>query len=376
MGGEVPAYRDLPNPALFELMREEFDRREWGEAGEFIVGQPKPAHPEPPRLVIEPPPWRAERNAPAWPTAPARLRLPLPPPPWSPYFDGPESERIVVARAAESPKPLLPPAIPPPPWDWARGSEPDPPSRVAKPDYPAKAQPRSKTPLLDKARAILAEKAEAVNTITVHGQILDRLGLARQVYPVADPKRGFDVRRRFWQTRPEELRHVQPPSQLNIEHGEVIGQVLALERAPDGVWATAICNETALLRDRRPWFFSAETDSNVDGSDVVIKGVALTRHPAQTMLEAVRVYAGDPRLPEDRRRWRLREPFASRLERAGVSMRHKSSSTPIVVRDETTPEITPLGQGRFLVDGELRVAPRHRPPGQLEHRPCQILFVR
>jgi hypothetical protein len=38
-------------------MRAEFEAKEYGVAGEFIVGSPEPASPPPPPLVIPPPPW-------------------------------------------------------------------------------------------------------------------------------------------------------------------------------------------------------------------------------------------------------------------------------------------------------------------------------
>jgi len=84
-----------------------------------------------------------------------------------------------------------------------------------------------------------------------------------------------------WQLDPLELRRQQPRAALNVEHAKRIGEVIALERAANGdVYATAVTARVALLRNW-DWYLSPEIDATTDYRDVVVRGIALTREPAQ-----------------------------------------------------------------------------------------------
>jgi hypothetical protein len=126
----------------------------------------------------------------------------------------------------------------------------------------------------------------------VVGPVLDALGLAQRTYLV----RGRDypqVRRRSWATPATQLRSRQPASNLNLnhDHGLTLGPIVWLER-DEAMRCWAVCaTEHDVPADRR-WFYSAETDSARDGSDVVLTGIGLVDATAQTGLQPVVVLPG------------------------------------------------------------------------------------
>ena len=114
----------------------------------------------------------------------------------------------------------------------------------------------------------------------------------------------MQARTRCWSTPSTELRKHQPASYLNLrhDHGLRLGPVIRLERDEGGTcWAVAV-SEHDVPNDG--WYFSAETDANRDGTDVVITGIGLVERTAQTCLAPVNVLPGDLddyRRPDSRR---------------------------------------------------------------------------
>jgi hypothetical protein len=196
---------------------------------------------------------------------------------------------------------------------------------------------------------------------TVHGRALDPLGLARR-----STGRGGAVR--GWACAPEQLRSRQPKDiPLNVGHGpRQIGRVVALERDVAGLWVTATLDRVPPELVTGDWFYSLETDAlqrrgSVDHEDVVVTGVAVTRSPAQTGLDPVRLFVGDL---ASRGGWTLGAPTRDRLDRAYGHWRLRAGSTMI---------IDPLPKTTRGPDGTLWVG--DQPASELCIRPSTILSV-
>jgi hypothetical protein len=211
-----------------------------------------------------------------------------------------------------------------------------------------------------------------VSSVVIHGVAFDRHGLHRQTYLVQG-RHAPELRHRAWHVDPLELRSRQPRSPLNIEHGERIGEVIALERSASGdVYATAVSDHVALLRDW-DWYLSPEIDATIDYRDVIVRGVGLTREPAQgrAILGRVTILAGDITSETTRSSWQVPDSVRARLDRAGAAWsRQRYGHDPIVVTepiDEQPLDDYPL-QALKLLDGlDRRRGAEPRPHGGLWH---------
>ena len=133
------------------------------------------------------------------------------------------------------------------------------------------------------------------------GPVLDALGLAQRRELYQPPGEWFgqfdlrfprpELRSRSWMTPATELRRHQPASTLNFGHEPpAIGDVAWLERdTAQRAWA--VCVTDADVPDGQ-WYYSAETDANRDGTDVVLTGLGLVRRTAQISLFPVTVLPG------------------------------------------------------------------------------------
>jgi hypothetical protein len=216
--------------------------------------------------------------------------------------------------------------------------------------------------------------------------LLDELGLARQVRAVGSRSRGrsFDVAWHHWATPAGGVRTVQAARiPVNLSHTSVVvGEVLHLECAGRHLWCVAEfpCPEIDL--GERELFFSAETDSDRNGGDVLVTGVGLVEETAQTGLSPARFLPGALR---DRGKWKLEPVQRSVIEHAAVAVRKRRRGDSILV---TAPPPKPVrldDGGPRLVNGEPipmsnrqldRSHDYRRPAGQLEYRPCRIIAVR
>ena len=241
----------------------------------------------------------------------------------------------------------------------------------------------------------------AIRMTVIVGQLLDALGCAqrREAYQPPSVKAGpasvgrvlpgFQVRSRSWATPATELRRSQPASHLNIDHdnGRTLGPIIWLERdLADRCWAVCTTEHDALFGT---YYFSAETNSHRDGTDVVITGLGLVRRTAQTCLDPVTVLPGE--LDDYRRAGTRREltgPAEIILGHAAEQQQHHRHAglSTLTVHDLKPPQM--LTRSGLAVDadgepipvaarsGEPRsVDPSGRPVGAMWIRPSQIISV-
>lgn len=229
-----------------------------------------------------------------------------------------------------------------------------------------------------------------MNTVTIHGQLVDRLGLIQQrsttVHPGAWPQK-VETRTRSMQLRPESFRQRQQPSRLWLDHdrGHYAGELVALEHDHSGLWATFVSDEIMLLSGRDPWYLSAEVryreGEGADTTDIQLTGAALVSEPASTGIRPVTILAGDLTRVYHRSRWHLQGPAKDRIERAAEEQRHRKHDDPVMVRDHT-PErerllnVRDRGSIYRTLDEETeRLRDDLRPSGKLRFRPSTILRV-
>jgi hypothetical protein len=91
-----------------------------------------------------------------------------------------------------------------------------------------------------------------------------------------------------------QVRHQQPSDiPLNVEHGDLeIGQVVGLHRRHNVLLAVCEADADELLNADVSIYYSAETNTAVDGSDVVVEAIALTAAPAAVAIQPVQMYRG------------------------------------------------------------------------------------
>lgn len=168
------------------------------------------------------------------------------------------------------------------------------------------------------------------------GQVLDALGLASRLEVHPRPSNGWypEVKRRCWATPATELRRHQPKSWANIGHDphQTIGPVVWLQRdRGDRCWAVCVTDRD--VPDGR-WFYSAETDSNPDGSDVILTGVALVSATAQSCLEPVTLLNGNlDDFRSDHARRHISGPAREILKHATASEYHRDNGGGLIVHD-------------------------------------------
>lgn len=125
------------------------------------------------------------------------------------------------------------------------------------------------------------------------------------------------------------------------------------------------------------WHFSPSVRYRGDGREIQLDELALTPRPAsgRAVLGAVDIHNRNRR----GQGWRCDNPREKLLERAAASAR--SGGSRLTIHDTRAHEPIPMGNGAYLVDGEL-VTPLGeredgRPAGAMRWRPCgPILSVR
>jgi hypothetical protein len=91
-----------------------------------------------------------------------------------------------------------------------------------------------------------------------------------------------------------QVRHQQAPAiPLNVEHGDLeVGQVVGLHRRNNALLAVCEADADELLDFDQPIYYSAETNTAADGSDVLVTAIALTAQPAAVAIQPVQMYRG------------------------------------------------------------------------------------
>jgi hypothetical protein len=209
-------------------------------------------------------------------------------------------------------------------------------------------------------------------TTVLIGPILDRLGHAQQTRRTQGHF-GLELRHEtFWATSGDELRPVQPNIiPVRIGHQEIIGELVHLERNASGtVYGVAVVDPE--IPTDAVIFFSAETDSNSDGTDVVLEGAGLVTESAQVALRPVRVLRGRLDRAEERSRWGLDAFGGDRamIERAVVAYtRQQRQRGPHYIYDATA--------RKAVVAASVRPGSswRHEPQPRIEIRPATIVSV-
>jgi len=217
-------------------------------------------------------------------------------------------------------------------------------------------------------------------SIVVVGQLLDQLGMAQRLERevVGNWQIGFDVRTRThaWATPADNVRRYQAnkiPLLIGHDPGAVIGAIRHLQLAGRHLWGVGEIDEDVDPERLPALWFSAATDSQRDGSDVVITHVGVVEATAQCGLAPVTFLRGRLRYPEERQRWRLGECERKIVERAAdmVRCRHGSEG-PMVVYEEQAEKLQADDPStwEFLERRDKDLAlHRGRPPGPLRHGP-------
>src|SRR5262245_63892951 len=108
----MPRSQPEPHGAVAAMLAAEFEQRELGASGEFVVGQPEPAPTEAVPPLIPPPPWSENYIEEPEPQREAEPEAP----------DTPRLDEVKAWRAeqptlpAPESQPLERPAIPAPDW--------------------------------------------------------------------------------------------------------------------------------------------------------------------------------------------------------------------------------------------------------------------
>ena len=220
-----------------------------------------------------------------------------------------------------------------------------------------------------------------MNQVVVHAQLVDRLGLAHKQWTTVSEQRDrngyqkLEHRSLCAQLRPDRFRVHQPHSTLTLGHGgPVVGELVALDRAHDGIWGTWLSDTIRLLGLPR-CFISGEfrwQGGNIDADEIEIAGAALVAETASSGTRPATVLAGRLDRPHERDRWRLPAPMRDRLEHAATELRARSrGSSELRVRGLYTPDELEDQQVAAILEHHYRHNPQDRPPdprpGQIRH---------
>jgi HK97 family phage prohead protease len=196
-----------------------------------------------------------------------------------------------------------------------------------------------------------------VSEVTIYGRAIDPVGLTR-----GGRRHGTEIRASAWRYDTSELRSRQPRGEVNIAHTHgTVGRVAAIERSRDGsVFVVAEADLPPWVLDTEPWYWSVETDSRADHTDLVVTGMGLVTRPAVgRQIGPVEFFAGGLNA---RGSWVVREPVKSRLERAYGNVVRPGST--IALHDETTQGLV----GLSLDDPRVWDALTTRTAGPIEIR--------
>lgn len=157
-----------------------------------------------------------------------------------------------------------------------------------------------------------------MSTVTVTGRAIDPTGIGSGVGLRRVHSRAAYERTAAWRFDSYELRSEQPKGTINLAHsGPPIGRICGIERDRAGsVWVTGELDDAPdWVFNGDPWYYSVESNSRRDGSDLVIDAVALVTRPAlgRAVLQPVEFFPG----PLSRSgSWPTRWPVKQRIERA------------------------------------------------------------
>lgn len=203
--------------------------------------------------------------------------------------------------------------------------------------------------------------------VCVIAQVVDQLGLVQM-------RRGTETR--SLALRPTDFRRHQPAGPLKLDHDPacVVGELVALDRDRQGLWAVLVSDELGLLRIDRPVYLSAEVRYRPGGHDHVIEGASIVTATASTCTRPALVLAGDLSDERHRRRWKLDPRMRERVDEAAATLkRRRIGERPVVYIRE--PRVTVPDRPRFahVRDSEVWAPPPSR--GEIEIRPARIISV-
>ena len=171
-------------------------------------------------------------------------------------------------------------------------------------------------------------------TVTVFGRVVDHSGLAHQIYAVQG-RYTPEIRHSFYQLAAGEFRRRQPGTIcLDLDHDEVVGEVVYLEQAAGGLMAVATSERDDLedLARDRDVFFSPSTDATVAGHDIELTGLALCCQSALIGQRPVTVLPGDLRAATEHVRLHRRDwGLVHRLERAAAYRSRRRFGDPHLI---------------------------------------------
>ena len=183
---------------------------------------------------------------------------------------------------------------------------------------------------------------------TIYGPVCDMIGASAHTDLVQGP-RGPVIERRFQATPAGGVREVQPEKiPVDYAHqGRQLGEIVYLERTNKYLWAVAHINDGVtpavnarvagdLIAVETPMYWSGMFDSNMAGTDTIIRAAAITPSPAQTCLEPLVWLDGALDYSDAWKRWQLPDGYPRRLlERACHSHRdRKQHGGPLIVFDQ------------------------------------------
>ena len=182
---------------------------------------------------------------------------------------------------------------------------------------------------------------------------------------------------------------------VHLHHrGPELGEVVHLEQAHRHLWAVAVVDlDRAHERDidqiAGPLYFSPAVTGRwadpLESDDITLEELSLTDSPAGHGLQPVTILVGDIGSSTDRGRWPYQathNPVIVNAVETVETRRRSMHRGPLHIR--RTPDIQPLADGGWLVDGQLVTEQRDSgkrirlPDGslaELEYRPGRILAV-
>ena len=165
-------------------------------------------------------------------------------------------------------------------------------------------------------------------TVSIAVQLADRYG---QHHRQQLDERG-ELRSVGYVLSPIEYRHIQPATiPLDVDHESAIGSVEYLERTADlSLWAVAVADDDWLLTIHDV-YASTSVVAMPDGTDIQLRGVALTHDPAGLGLRPASIIPGDFRRSDIRQFWSNRTPSRALFERAAKHVARRSRNDPIVI---------------------------------------------
>ncbi len=211
-----------------------------------------------------------------------------------------------------------------------------------------------------------------MTTTTAIGVAIPRLGMARKV-SLTQGRLGPEIERNFYAVDPMMLRAAQPIRiVVDLCHGDtILGDVVSLQLRGGQLWATAELHGDPPPADASPLYWSVASDSHRDGSDGVIKRVAVTDQPAMICTSPLKFLPGELSA-RNIERWRslrlVDDNLRDALDTAATAKASRRGALVIVT--DTRAAVRPWASG------PIPARARTRPGGPWIHGGGRVLSVR